>query len=53
MSFETIHILKMKCELELVDQSPKVRAGEGQSWQDTHGDRAQLAGCKLSELLFS
>lgn len=48
MSFETIHILKMKCELELVDESPEVRAGE-----DTHGDTAQLAGYKLSELLFS
>lgn len=43
MSFETIHILKMKCELELVDQSPAVSAGEGQSWQDTHGDRAPPA----------
>lgn len=52
MSFETIHILKMKCELEVVDQSWAVRAGEGQSWQDTYGDTAPSAGCKLSELLF-
>lgn len=43
MSFETIHMLKMKCELELADQSPAVSAGEGQSWQDTHGDTAPPA----------
>lgn len=43
MNFEAIHILKMKCELELEDQSPAVRAGEGQSWQDTRGDTAPAA----------